>query len=76
MVEPGDLLHGDRNGVTTIPVDIASEIPDASREFMEGEAFILDYVRGPNPTAKGLSEAHKACRAKFAEISQRVSRKK
>jgi regulator of RNase E activity RraA len=76
MVEPGDLLHGDRNGVTTIPVEIASEIPDASREFMEGEAFILDYVRGPNPTAKGLAEAHKACRAKFAEISQRVSRKK
>jgi 4-hydroxy-4-methyl-2-oxoglutarate aldolase len=76
MVEPGDLLHGDRNGVTTIPIEIASEIPDASREFMEGEAFVLEYVRRPNPNPKGLEEARKACAAKFAEISKRVSRKK
>src|SRR5438309_1754708 len=29
-VQPGDLIHADANGVTTIPLEIASEISDAA----------------------------------------------
>src|SRR5438270_13073491 len=32
-VHPGDLIHGDRNGVTTIPVEIASAVAHACPEF-------------------------------------------
>ncbi|MBX3442229.1 MAG: RraA family protein [Planctomyces sp.] len=75
-VETGDLLHGDRNGVTTIPTDIATEIPDACRDYMAAEQIVLDYVRGPNPTPRGLEDARKACQAAFVEIAKRVSRKR
>lgn len=44
-VETGELLHGDVNGVTQIPLDIASEIPDAAAEFVAAERIILDYVQ-------------------------------
>src|SRR6478672_930773 len=33
MVHPGDLLHGDRNGVTTIPLEVASEVAHACADF-------------------------------------------
>ena len=29
MVHPGELLHGDRNGVTTVPNEIAGEVARA-----------------------------------------------
>ena len=45
-VYPNDLLHGDCNGITTIPAEIASDIPDACQEFADAESFVLDYVRG------------------------------
>ena len=31
MVNQGDLLHGDANGVTNIPIEIASEVADIGR---------------------------------------------
>src|SRR5579864_6468680 len=43
MVQPGDLIHGDRNGVTTIPIHIASAVAHACQEYMAAEAIILDY---------------------------------
>ena len=35
-VHNGDLLHGDVNGVTRIPLEIADEIPDVAAEFVSG----------------------------------------
>src|SRR5882672_8662066 len=32
-IHAGDLLHADANGVTTIPLQIASEVPDAAAEL-------------------------------------------
>src|SRR5438477_2659872 len=46
MIHPGDLLHGDRNGVTTIPLEIASAVAHSCVEFMAAEAVVLDYVKG------------------------------
>ncbi len=47
MVNQGDLLHGDANGVTNIPPHLASEIADISEEFLRAEAIMLDYVKAP-----------------------------
>ncbi len=73
-VETGMLLHGDCNGVTTIPIEIASEIPQVCRELMEAEQIVLDYVRSPNPTPAGLAEVRKESAAAMAEIARRLKR--
>jgi len=44
-VSVGELLHGDVNGVTTIPAEIASEVGDAAKEFMAAEAILLNYFK-------------------------------
>ncbi|MCA9092784.1 MAG: RraA family protein [Planctomycetaceae bacterium] len=75
-VYAGDLLHGDLNGVTTIPNDIAPEVAQVCAEIMEAESIILDYCRGPNPTPDGLKEARKECIAMFNKTAARVTRKK
>ncbi|MEX0701618.1 MAG: RraA family protein [Planctomycetales bacterium] len=68
----GDLLHGDRNGVTTVPRAIASEIPDACRELMAAEELVLAYCRGGNVTPKGLDEVRAECANRIAELGRRL----
>lgn len=75
-IYPGDLLHGDLNGVTTIPLEIASEIPQVCEELAAAEKVVLDYVRGQGISAAGLAAARKECTALMGRIGQRVSRKK
>ena len=45
MVNIGDLLHGDANGVTNIPRDIVEEVADIADEFIATEDIIMDYVK-------------------------------
>jgi 4-hydroxy-4-methyl-2-oxoglutarate aldolase len=45
QVRPGDLLHGDQNGVVRIPVEIAKDIPNIARRLREREAQIIAYCR-------------------------------
>lgn len=71
-VETGMLLHGDCNGVTSIPLEIASEIPDACVELARAEQVVLDYVRGPNPTPAGLKAARQESAALLEELSRRL----
>ena len=71
-VNPGDLLHGDRNGVTTIPLAIASAVAQACAEFMAAESVVLDYVRGGKVDAKGFAAAHKECRARIEALAKKV----
>ena len=58
VVNQGDLLHGDRNGVTGIPVGIAAAVAEVAGEFVAAEAIVLDYLNGPGTkTREGLSQA-------------------
>jgi regulator of RNase E activity RraA len=76
-VRNGDLLHGDANGVTTIPPDIAVEVADIGDEFVASELVMLEYVKGAGP--KELAEFNRR-RQEFqrivAELTKRVSRKR
>lgn len=74
-IYPGDLLHGDLNGVTTIPHEIASEVPEACDGLAAAEKIILDYVRGPKITPGGLAEVRQECAAMFAKLTQQLRRK-
>jgi regulator of RNase E activity RraA len=53
-VRPGDLLHGDANGVTIIPRSIAAQVAGAADQIRAREAGILAYVKGPDFTVEGL----------------------
>jgi regulator of RNase E activity RraA len=77
MVNQGDLLHGDANGVTSIPPDIAAEVADVAEEFIAAEDIVMKYVKAPGK--KNIAEYDKL-RKEFqsvaAALAKRVSRKK
>ena len=75
MVHPGELLHGDRNGVTTIPLAIAGQIADACEELMAAEAIVLGYLKAGNVTPSGYAEARKACKARIDALAKRLKGK-
>src|SRR5207249_2870142 len=75
VVNQGDLLHGDANGVTNIPPDIAADVADAAAEFVAAERIILDYVNGTSSkTLAGYTAARKEYSAVIARLSARVKR--
>lgn len=69
---PGDLLHGDLNGVTTIPHEIASEVAQACAELMAAEDIVLNYVRSDDLTTAGFTAARDACGAEIAKLGKRL----
>lgn len=71
-IHPGDLLHGDRNGVTTIPVEIAAAVADSCPEFMSAEACVLDYVKGGKVDPKGYAAARKECQQRIDALGRRL----
>ena len=72
VVYPGDLLHGDLNGVSNIPHEIASEVPDACKELMAAEDIVLNYLKSGTPTPEGLGEARKECGAAIQKLGKRL----
>jgi regulator of RNase E activity RraA len=74
-VNPGDLLHGDANGVTNIPVEIAAEVADITQAFIDAEKIVLDYVNGPGKKSPaGLTQARKEYSAVVAKLAAQVKR--
>ena len=71
---PGDLLHGDCNGVTTIPNDIASDVARACAEYVAAEAVVLDYLKGRSVTPKGLAEARAESGRLVADLRERIKK--
>jgi 4-hydroxy-4-methyl-2-oxoglutarate aldolase len=59
-VRPGDLLHGDRHGVLTIPAQIAAAIPPIAAEIREAEQRVIELCRSSDFSVKKLSEVFKA----------------
>ena len=61
-VNPGDLLHGDRNGVTTIPNELAAQRGGRLIRFMAAESVVLDYFKAGNANAAGYATARDECK--------------
>lgn len=73
VVNQGDLLHGDANGVTNIPLEIAAEVADVAAEFVAAERIVLDYVQGPGEkTAEGLGGVRGEFSAAVARLQKRI----
>jgi regulator of RNase E activity RraA len=52
-IEPGNLIHGDINGVTTIPLAIAAQVIEAAHRVRQDEAELLTYLNGPEFSLEG-----------------------
>jgi regulator of RNase E activity RraA len=72
MVEPGDLLHGDRNGVTTIPIEIAGLVAEACPEFMAAEAVVLDCLKQGGAETKKFAAARKQCHERIEALARKL----
>jgi 4-hydroxy-4-methyl-2-oxoglutarate aldolase len=52
--QPGDLIHGDVNGVTLVPLSIASQVAAAALQIRQAEARLIDYMNGPDFSIDGF----------------------
>ncbi len=57
-VNPGDLLHGDKHGITNIPLDIAADVFGAALQVEARERKIIDLCKSPDFSIDKLSELY------------------
>jgi regulator of RNase E activity RraA len=55
VVRPGDILHGDENGVISIPDCSVEDLRNAVEDVRARERKLMDYVRSADFTIDGLS---------------------
>jgi 4-hydroxy-4-methyl-2-oxoglutarate aldolase len=53
-VRPGDLLHGDVNGVLVVPGNIAARVAEQAQRVRAAEREALEFVRTPGLTVEKL----------------------
>jgi regulator of RNase E activity RraA len=58
-VRPGDLLHGDEHGVTSIPLELARDLPKAARDLEARERKLIDYARSDSFSPEALAERYR-----------------
>jgi regulator of RNase E activity RraA len=72
-LQDGELLHGDANGVATIPVEIASEVADIAAEFLAAEDIMLNYVQAEGPKERSMfNQLREEFQAVVAKIQDRI----
>jgi 4-hydroxy-4-methyl-2-oxoglutarate aldolase len=54
-IRPGDLVHGDRHGVHTIPLSIASKIPQKAAEIEQTERDLTEFCRSKEFSIESLA---------------------
>jgi 4-hydroxy-4-methyl-2-oxoglutarate aldolase len=54
-ISPGDLIHGDRHGVLTIPWSVATQVPDEASKILGEEKELLAFCRSPQFSLEELS---------------------
>ena len=58
-VRPGDLLHGDRHGLLTVPAKIAANVPGVAERLQQAEQRIIDFCRSKDFSVPKLREVMK-----------------
>ena len=69
-VQPGDLIHGDRHGVQTIPLEIAHKTPAVAKEMIDQEEEIIRFCQSPGFTLETLRAQVKALGEKRKEFNR------
>ena len=61
-VTTGDLLHGDKHGVTSIPFEIASKIPEMVSTIADFERKTIEVCKSSSFSMDALKEVAKITR--------------
>jgi 4-hydroxy-4-methyl-2-oxoglutarate aldolase len=64
QVRPGDLLHGDRHGIQTVPIEIAQKIPAVVRRMNQEERELIEFCQSSAFTPEQLRADVDALRMK------------
>ena len=56
-IRPGDLIHGDRHGVQTVPLEIAEKVPAAAHEILQRRQHVIGLCRASDFSLEKLREA-------------------
>jgi regulator of RNase E activity RraA len=78
-IHSGDLIHGDRHGVLTIPIEIAAKIPKEAARIREDERELIQFCASPEFSLEELSKrmprASADCDLPLSPRSGKLSRK-
>jgi 4-hydroxy-4-methyl-2-oxoglutarate aldolase len=74
-VRPGELIHGDRHGVQTIPKSIAVQIPEAAARLREQERLVLDFCQSSDFSLGELRQLFQKIEAPGDETTSKESRR-
>jgi regulator of RNase E activity RraA len=55
-VRPGDLIHGDPSGITTVPLELADKVYDECQKVRQREIGLRDYAHSREFSLEGLRE--------------------
>jgi regulator of RNase E activity RraA len=58
-IQSGDLLHGDQDGIQSIPEEIATQIPPVAAEIAAKEQALIELCQSPDFSIEKLREAIK-----------------
>lgn len=75
VVQPNTLLHGDANGVTTIPSSIAADVADACAEYAEAEAVVIAAAQTGASSLDDLRAAYAEMAGRIARLNARLRKK-
>ena len=55
-VRPGDLIHGDRHGLVSVPRQIAADVPAVASRLRQAEQSVIDFCRSSEFSVQKLPE--------------------
>jgi regulator of RNase E activity RraA len=72
-IQAGDLIHGDANGVTTIPLDIAERVAQGCGPLVEAENILIDGAKEPGLTMERFAQLMETFVKKHESVSRQLS---
>ena len=72
-IYPNELLHGDANGVTTIPREIAADVADACADYAAAEAVVIDAAQSGTASLAELRGAFAEMKSRIADLTARAT---
>lgn len=75
VIHPGELLHGDANGLTTIPLAAAPFVPWACERYMEAEALVMNHLKSGFATATTYGEVMRQMRQALEKLGEELRQK-
>jgi 4-hydroxy-4-methyl-2-oxoglutarate aldolase len=56
VIQSGDLLHGDANGIVVVPPGLVPQLPETVEKIRVREKRMMDYIKGPDFSLPGLRD--------------------